>query len=296
MLKEEAIYRAMQVPDSIPNLRMNVLREGLQATILKVMSEGIFFDNHSFMGGCALRFLFRHQRFSEDLNFSKTRKGFYRFSEDLDFEQTGGESLHRLAPNIIKKVEKMGYSVSAKCSPGVSGSPVEKVKMQFAGILKEARLSNMSDQKISIILESDSNPPPFQKSETSLIQSPEQFTLRHHDLPTLMAGKVAALLFRPFVKGRDWYDWLWYCGKPEGVPVEPNNAYLQACIKQNARIAGFVEWDVQDWKNKLREKIEKTDFPSDISEQIRKYLEKPEEGVLLSKENFLAALEEGVTI
>jgi hypothetical protein len=38
--------------------------------------------------------------------------------------------------------------------------------------------------------------------------------LQHHDRASLLAGKIHAILQRPFLKGRDLYDLLWYLSDP----------------------------------------------------------------------------------
>ena len=33
------------------------------------------------------------------------------------------------------------------------------------------------------------------------------------DLPSLFAGKIHAMLCREYVKGRDWYDFIWFTNR-----------------------------------------------------------------------------------
>ncbi|HCS37096.1 MAG TPA: hypothetical protein DIW48_10545 [Sphaerochaeta sp.] len=46
---------------------------------------------------------------------------------------------------------------------------------------------------------------------------------------TLFAGKIHALLCRNFVKGRDWYDFIWYTAR--NTPV--NYRYLEEALHQS---------------------------------------------------------------
>jgi hypothetical protein len=55
------------------------------------------------------------------------------------------------------------------------------------------------------------------------------------DPATLFAGKIHALLCRNYVKGRDWYDFLWYTSRR--TPV--NYTYLEKALQQSG-----------PWKNK----------------------------------------------
>ena len=48
-----------------------LVREYLQARILEVLQRTGAFQNWAFLGGTAIRFLFKLPRFSEDLDFSR---------------------------------------------------------------------------------------------------------------------------------------------------------------------------------------------------------------------------------
>jgi hypothetical protein len=106
-----------------------------------------------------------------------------------------------------------------------------------------------------------------------------------------MAGKVAALMLRPFVKARDWYDWLWYRSKPEGECIEPNLEYLQAAIDQFAQKNGRLSWDANDWLDKLRERLTARSFPESLVKDMGRFLEHPEDACVMTRDNFIAALD-----
>ena len=47
--------------------------------------------------------------------------------------------------------------------------------------------------------------------------NPIPFAFRTYSMPDLFAGKIHALLCRQWkkrVKGRDWYDFVWFAGSP----------------------------------------------------------------------------------
>ena len=56
------------------------------------------------------------------------------------------------------------------------------------------------------------------------------------DLPSNFALKLHALLCRPFIKGRDWFDLLWYLRKG----TLPNLGLLQNALQQ---VGPFAERD-----------------------------------------------------
>jgi len=49
------------------------------------------------------------------------------------------------------------------------------------------------------------------------------------DLASLFAGKIHALLCRNYVKGRDWYDFIWYTARK--TPV--NYRYFEKALHQS---------------------------------------------------------------
>ena len=70
-----------------------------------------------------------------------------------------------------------------------------------------------SEQKLKIRLEVDVDPPGGFETETKPVPQPVPFAVRAYSLPDLFAGRMHALLCRRLrnrVKGRDWYDFVWY--------------------------------------------------------------------------------------
>jgi hypothetical protein len=68
-------------------------------------------------------------------------------------------------------------------------------------------------QMIKIRLEVDTDPPPGFETENKFLLHPIPFGVRTYVLPDLFAGKMHAVLCRRWknrVKGRDWYDLVWY--------------------------------------------------------------------------------------
>ncbi len=71
-------------------------------------------------------------------------------------------------------------------------------------------------EKLKIRLEVDTDPPPGFDTETRYILQPIPFAVRVYALPDLFAGKLHAVLCRRWqtrVRGRDWYDLVWYAGR-----------------------------------------------------------------------------------
>lgn len=218
-----------------PVKRANALREELQLLVLKILDDGGFFKNICFVGGTALRVLFDLRRFSEDLDFSlqKPLNSNFSFQDMLNY-LTQQLTIYKLA--VDTKIKQKGA--------------VQSVFLRFSEVLQEFGIVKRKGQKIAIKLEVDTNPPLHARFETRLLQKGFMFTVVHHDLPTLFAGKALAFLNRAYTKGRDLYDMIWFLGKD----VKVNRAFFEAGFKQ--QVAGFSGTLSQDeLKRRLIEKL-----------------------------------------
>jgi len=107
------------------------------------------------------------------------------------------------------------------------------------------------------------------------------------DFPSLFASKCHALLCQNYVKGRDWYDFVWYLGNK----VTPNLMHLQKrLIQSNA-------WDAKkilthnDLIRLLKNKIEQTDFDN-AKKDILPFIQDSHSVALWSTNFFLQLLNE----
>ena len=264
-MKDEAIALASQHAD--PAQRLNVLREYLQACILRSLHDSEAFSSVSFVGGTALRFLYQLPR----------------FSEDLDFSLEAGSTYSPLAWLKTLKVDLtlMGFKPSISWN---DRKAVQVAWIRVADILKESDLAAMSEQKLSIKLEIDTRPPAGAHSVVELINHHFMFTLRHHDLPSLMSGKAHALCARPYPKGRDWFDLLWY--RSRRPPVEPNLQLLQAALDQTE--GGGTE-SAAHWRELALRRLRSFDV-SKLAEDVRPFLERPRDADSLSMDNLQSVL------
>lgn len=264
-MKVECLDLATKETD--PGRRLNVLREYVQSMALFSLHQSEAFANLSFMGGTALRFLYGLPRFSEDLDFS--------------LELSEGYDPAKWMQKLKRDLGFMGFEVEITWD---DKRTVHTGWVKVSGLLKEAGLAMMLNQKLSIKLEIDSHPPAGARTEVKVVQLHRMMALRHHTLPCLMAGKIRAILTRPFAKGRDWYDLLWYLSRVP--PTIPDLGFLQTSLDQGSQGESLV---ATDWKNLLMEKLGK--LGEDVLlKDAAQFLERQNEREFLKPSYLLQAL------
>lgn len=221
------------------------IKEVTQEIVLYALYRQGFFEVAAFQGGTALRILYGLNRFSEDLDFALQRTG-----QAFDFE-TYLEGTKEILAGF-------GYSME------IQGKSKADQAMQARFLKEEApgrifRLQHRRDPRraIRIKIEIDTRPPPGATFEIKYHDFPLDFALVAHDLPSLFAGKSHALLCRPFVKGRDWYDFTWYVGRHAIL----NATLLQEALKQLGPWEGKnIRVDMKWYAEALRKRIHGIDW------------------------------------
>ena len=252
------------------NAKMNTMREYLQAYALRIMHDEGAFRTTVFLGGTALRFLYNLPRFSEDLDFSFTNKG----------KKTYGfvDLISKLKQEFILA----GYIVSVTYN---DEKAVQSAFVKFDNLLFETGLSPHKDQKISIKIEIDTNPPDGAGFKTDIVNKYFPISFLSYDLSSLFAGKMNALLSRKYTKGRDFFDLAWYLSRWKDI--SPNITLLQNGLRQ----AGWnKEFPAEDnWRVFLRAIVEQADWKK-VTQDVEKFLENPRDMEIFSKENILRLL------
>jgi len=250
-------------------VRQSVAREYLQARILGILQDNGAFVNWVFLGGTALRFLFRIPRYSEDLDFVLRDPAVpCRFEE--------------LVAKIRDALTAEGYSLTVKSRPAKT---VASCFVRFAGLPHELGLSPHRDQVLAVKLEIDTNPPAGGQVTTTLIRRYVTLNLLHHDKASLLAGKINAVLCRPYVKGRDLFDLIWYLADPTWPA--PNLRLLNAGLEQMA-------WDgpvlnAANWRAAVRKHVENLRWDEAVTD-VRPFLEREADLSLLTQANCLSLL------
>lgn len=249
----------------------NAMREYLQARALQTLQDRGAWRSIAFMGGTALRFLYRIPRFSEDLDFALE-------------DESGGYDFHKLMESIRSQFEHEGYVVELKLS---ARTTVNKAFIKFPGLEHELGLSPMPDQVFSIKVEVDTSPPVGAGLETTIVRRFVTLRLVHHDKPSLLAGKCAALLMREWLKGRDVYDLVWYLTNPEWP--EPNEALLASALVQGGR--SDLLGDERAWRHALASRLGQEPWDHVLADTQR-FFERPEDAWMLERDTVMKVLSE----
>ncbi len=267
-MRSEAVQIVVQYSD--PDERLNVLREYLQAQILRSLHESGAFTSLSFVGGTALRFVYQLRRFSEDLDFSVEVPAHY--------------TPRRWLSRLDRFLRLGGYEATVSWN---DRKTVNTAWVRFAGLLHDLDLAVQPGQKIAIKLEIDTRPPAGAGTERVVIQRHTMVALQHHDIPSMMAGKIHATVTRGRTKGRDWYDLMWYLSRVP--PARPNPTLLRNALRQTDVSLAGVRWHAL-----LARAIDAADFHAARAD-VAPFLEHPEETEWITAEHLHTLLRRATT-
>jgi len=253
-----------------PTQARNVVREYLQARLLGTLQRSGAMVPLALHGGTALRFLYASARYSEDLDFVLERP-----SADYD--------LRTYLRAIRAELSAEGYALELKVS---DQKVVHSAFVRFAGLLHELNLSPHRTETISVKVEVDTHPPAGAVLATTLVRRHVTLHLQHHDRATLLAGKLHAILQRPFLKGRDLYDLLWYLGDPDWPA--PNLTLLNNALQQTGWTGGPLTESA--WREAVRNRLEGVAWDQAVAD-VRPFLEPSADPSLLTLENMQRLLE-----
>lgn len=269
-------------PKTIEELKA-ALREVLQSIVLIGLSRGGFFNKASFYGGTALRIFY----------------GLNRYSEDLDFTLKEKDKNFNLEPYLkyVKEVA-LSYGLELEVTTKIKqvDTPIESAFAKlntyqtFINLKFDANMSNRlhKDEVIKVKFEVDCNPALGFKTESRWVDLPEFASISVLDESSLFAGKLHAILCRTYknnVKGRDYYDFLFYISKR----VSPNLEYLKNKLIDTGTINEDDDFNIEILKEMLLEKFNSIDF-NQVKIDASKFLFKNEDLSFYSKELFIDML------
>ena len=205
----------------------NALKEVIQEVALCGLSRSGFFKKAAFYGGTALRIFYGLDRFSEDMDFSLIAEE-KDFNINIYFSYLANELLANGFELRIDRKEKSAESDIQ--SAFIKGNTL----IHLLKIVPTAdEILGVSDTElIKIKFEVDTNPPEGATYEIKYGLLPVPYAVQMYDEASLFAGKIHAVLCRSWknrVKGRDYYDYLWYLAR--GTKV--NILHLQKRLEQS---------------------------------------------------------------
>lgn len=239
-----------------PEDEENALKEITQDIALYALYKTGFFQKASFLGGTSLRILHRVDRFSEDLDFSTV-------GEMKDFR------LETYLSEAMVHMNAYGYDLSISGKEKADGN-VQSRFLKDDSIKKILTFKHTVDSrsKIKIKVEIDTNPPEYAVRQMEYANFPVDFPVMTYDLSSLMAGKLHALLCRPYCKGRDLFDFLWYISND----IVPNYKMLASALFQVGPWQGEKVTINGPWlKKELTLKTKKIDWKDAVLD-VRKFL------------------------
>jgi len=224
------------------------LTEIVQQMILFGLSRAGLFNEAAFHGGTCLRILFGLRRFSEDLDFIlKEPRPDFSWARPLS-----AVAAECRAYGVELEIHDREQAVGAVRAAFLKTGSIGKVLVAHLPFTRHPR------QKIKVKLEIDVDPPMGSHFESRFLTFPSPAAITTLDLASGFSGKLHALLCRTYIKGRDWYDLLWYAERG----AAPNVTFLRHAIRQQGPWKGRTTRVDHSWiLNRLGAKIREIDWP-----------------------------------
>ncbi len=249
----------------------NALKEIIQHIALLGLQRAKFFDKAAFYGGTALRMLYGLDRFSEDMDFClENMEPSFSFKPYLE--------------TVSSELSQFGFDAQVeekRCGDDVAVNSAFVKQNTLKAMLLIGKKANRihNNQLLKVKLEVDKNNPRGAKFCKKLISLPTPFMIRTLTEPSLFAGKLHAIIARSYinrVKGRDYYDLLFYAARKTKVNIQ----YLEAKLINSKHLSGKTKLTKDKLQTLLIDKFKDVDFnkaKEDVSPFIkaeqRKYIQ-----------------------
>lgn len=261
----------------------NALKEIIQEIALLGLWRSKFFEHAAFYGGTALRILYGLDRFSEDLDFSllKPQKDF---------------SLRPYLTAIEAELLGMGFRVTVEERDKNVSTAIESAfikagtREHFIKITVPEAVSDriQKNKLMNVRFEVDTDPPGGFNTEVKTLLQPIPFSVNTYKMPDLFAGKLHAVLQRQWrnrVKGRDYYDFVWYVARD--VPV--HLSHLEKRLRQSDEWTMKRRMQQADLLGLLEKKFDQLDVNA-AKKEVAPFLKDPAAIDLWSREFFASLL------
>jgi len=182
---------------------LNYLKEYVQCLVLNLLYNHRDFQKLVFKGGSCLRVCFNLPRLSEDLDFDYSQKQF------------NGKMLTALSGYLNKEIKNKHFS-----SVELKNQSNSRLYLKFPILRKLEIASRSESDKLYVKIETSEKIEPCANfTLTPVSKFGFNFIAYHYDLPSMMSGKINAILSRLWfkgkqqeidIKGRDYYDLYWF--------------------------------------------------------------------------------------
>lgn len=260
-MKDYVLELASKAKDN--STKLNIIREYLQALILRIIQEKGKSKNIAFLGGTALRMLYGLPRFSEDLDFSLVNNKNYEFTKLLS----------EIKANLITS----GFEISITLK---NEKAVQSAFIKFSSLLYETEISPMKSQNLSIKIDVDTNPPLGAITQIMPLLIHFPIEVMTYDPSSLFSGKCHAILCRNYTKGRDFFDLAWYL--TNWKTLIPNFELLKNSLRQTN--SELIPDNPNSWVELLIQKVNETDWDN-VEKDVRIFLERANDLQVFSKNN-----------
>jgi hypothetical protein len=157
---------------------------------------------------------------------------------------------------------------------------VKSAFIKFRGLLAELGISPREGETLSVRVEIDTNPPDGATTTTTVIRRFVALNLLHYDRPSLLAGKLHAVLSRAYAKGRDLFDLVWYL--TDRTWPKPNFMFLNNALAQT-RWSG-AELTSANWRRIVMKRMEEIHWDRAVKD-VSPFLERSQDVNLLTLKN-----------
>ena len=262
----------------------NAIKEIVQEIVLSGLSRGGFFDKVVFYGGTCLRIFHGLDRFSEDLDFAL-------------LERDDSFNLEDYLPTVKKELLSFGLEMEvSKKNKNIGDSDIQSAfvkgntKMLVLTFFpNESSKDIASNQVIKIKFEIDTDNPQGGKVVNKYNLLPSPYSVKVFDETTLFAGKIHAIICRDYknrVKGRDYYDYLFYCARN----IKINLKYLENKLKNSGKIPDKEVLDINLVKKMLANRFELVDYEL-AKKDVSNFVNDASKLEIWGKDLFLSTLE-----
>ena len=249
-------------PSSIDAIK-NAMKETLQNIILVGISKSDFFKYCAFYGGTSLRIFRNLPRFSEDLDFTliENKNGFklidYTKYVEIELNSLGLEYIiNTKEKSIDTSVDSVYFNFN--------------LKSLFRISFKEFEDQIIDNELLSIKIEVEKKFFDGGITELKLLTYPSFCQIRTFSIETLFASKLIAILNRKWktrVKGRDYYDYLFYIS----LSAKVNLTFLENGLKQFGYLECNEKLTIEMLKKDLIDKFSSVDYNSALND-VKKFV------------------------